>query len=407
MSVARTAAAVEKLLGPIVDAAAAVDAMIPVTAMGSTLALCGAAMLPVERPVGLATIEDRSIACLERVVRSVEGPWLCGGLAGLGTLLAYLKTKLEFECDDGLFDAIDRRILSADDSAIGSYGVELLYGWAGIAAYAEHRAIATGSTKLAHSIANRLLQAEVPGPGVFAFRSPFPETTGEPYDDYGVAHGLAGVIGALGILEQFDDRLVPLRARAERKIFDAFEAGLRRQPEWPASVIPASCWRRQRTNTNVWSNGDLGIIAGLIAGRRGQRSNMPDCVHRVIQRVAEGELSTNVSAHVHANLCHGASGTALVWHIVADYFADSKARTARDRALTRTLELVEQDATSQSHGLGSTVRISGDIGFGATVDPGCLFYGEAGVAAVLLTAMDALPEGWQALLGLPGWTQPW
>ena len=359
----------EKLLGPIVDAAAAVDAMIPVTAMGSTLALCGAAMLPVERPVGLATIEDRSIACLERVVRSVEGPWLCGGLAGLGTLLAYLKTKLEFECDDGLFDAIDRRILSADDSAIGSYGVELLYGWAGIAAYAEHRAIATGSTKLAHSIANRLLQAEVPGPGVFAFRSPFPETTGEPYDDYGVAHGLAGVIGALGILEQFDDR--------------------------------------QRPNTNVWSNGDLGIIAGLIAGRRGQRSNMPDCVHRVIQRVAEGELSTNVSAHVHANLCHGASGTALVWHIVADYFADSKARTARDRALTRTLELVEQDATSQSHGLGSTVRISGDIGFGATVDPGCLFYGEAGVAAVLLTAMDALPEGWQALLGLPGWTQPW
>jgi hypothetical protein len=197
---------------------------------------------------------------------------------------------------------------------------------------------------------------------------------------YGFAHGVAGILAALAQLHE----AAPTARLADAIVAGArfLAAGARALPGdipgrwWPVSAQDESCW-------NAWSHGTPGVLKGLCAARRA----LPDAVaESLLLDALDGIRSANNAGYC---LCHGIASRLDAYIDAACTLADRQPGWLTAEALTDATALAALDLWAIE---ARVRRDAGDDGYG-------LLKGAAGVVRTLLRFDRAFHGGAFLLAG--------
>ncbi len=374
---ARTARQVARAIGEALVAAEPADPSLAGGAAGLALLLC-----ELDEAFPGAGFADAAAQKLERAAEALAtedlGPGLYHGFTGI----VWAHARLTDGLDAGEIDDAVAELLSTTPWP-GSF--DLVGGLVGYVVYAHERRSRPCLERALERIEELSRRPEgllVP-PEQLAprARAAFPEGCW----DFGLAHGVPGVLAAVALLDEA--AVAPERTRTLLvSLVDWLLA--RRDPDgsFPSRRLPTGQAFPART---AWCYGDPGVAASLhFAGRLSGRDDWQEVALALARRAAPREDGVT-----DANLCHGAAGLLHLWNRMYQASGDPELAVAARRWFDRTLAL------RGPSGIGGfefdRASITGEPGRGP--EPGLLM-GSAGVALALLAAASPVEPGWDRML---------
>lgn len=343
---------------------------------------------------------DRARECMRRALGALEDtplePTLFGGFVGVAWAHELLGGQGVTEYDAADCDPVDEALFELLSCDPYPRTFDLVGGVAGIAVYALERArVGRGADILAAAIrALARLSTErdgggrawltLPEWGTDEGRRVKPRT----YEDFGVAHGLGGIVPILAAAVALD-----AERAAARELLDAAVARLlsRRISGYGGLTWPAwdAVWDDAPGPTRAaWCYGDPGIATALhLAASIDGVSEWREAALAAMTSVA-GRPPSACSVF-DASLCHGAAGLAHLlrrWHLAT---GDDVFHGASAAWFARTLALAEPDQEFASFPM--TELLGGEPVKVARVG---LLDGTAGVALALASALNGREPLW-------------
>lgn len=355
--------------------------------IGASLALYGASELDDERADAW---RDSAIACIEEAVQAMESPFLENGIAGVGFVISLLREHHGLDVSPSLLTAIDDRLLAALGPPDPAQWVELLYGLSGVGVYAATRSKTRSGRKLASEIVRRIEAAERETGPLYEFELPGLDR----HENFGVAHGLFGMLGPLYGLATVNARALPLAERVRARIVTMLAESAKRDAKLPLSLIPTAILgdgKHEYSYASRWCYGDLGTLASFVSVSRDVGLRLPPSVRTIATRLERVRLRTETQSYAHATLCHGAIGNALLWRRLAEGLRRPELIAHSEAWFKRGVTLIRRGESIQKNLVGKLDRGS---------ELGSLLSGNAGIAVALLTELGALSPEWDAMLGL-------
>jgi hypothetical protein len=331
-------------------------------------------------PEDTGETNDHLDHALELLGAESINPWL-GGVAGVAWAAAHLERQKMVPAVRGRFAQIDRSLeeLLSDPAELA---FEHLYGCSGLIVYALERYPAAASVRLLRLIVARLARSAVRDSSGHAWFTPPDQlhedelkvTPGGCYN-LGVAHGVPGVIGALGALcltlgaPQSAVRL--LGPAVEWLLAHQLPAGSpgRYGRAWAPGLPPVP-------TRSGWCYGDPGIARALMLAGEGARRDDWKREALAIARAAIARAPRDGRVE-DPFLCHGGSGLGQIFSRF--YRATGLVEFARAAKYWMT-----QSLERRRSGQGGT-------------KPG-LLDGSAGAALALLAAIAPVPPDWDRCL---------
>lgn len=292
-------------------------------------------------------VETLLASALDAAPRLDLGPSLCSGVAGLAWAAAHLR-RLGLQVggrSEPFGRRADERLLAELDRSAAAASLEnydLLYGLVGIGVAALERLPEPSAATLLARIVERLAErAERRTDGVTWWTAP--EHTGQPENvphgwyNLGLAHGVPGVIGLLGLAcaagvatftarPLLDGAVAWLLARRRQ-----FEAGGRFPPFLGEEITPYPA-------RLAWCYGDPGVAAVLLVAARavGQVEWERQAVAIALDAA---DQAPDASGVVDAPLCHGAIGLGHVFNRLFQSTGEPRLAKAARSWLERGLAL--------------------------------------------------------------------
>jgi hypothetical protein len=280
-------------------------------------------------------------------IGELASPALFGGVAGVAWILEHLVDTDNFvgnAAGDPL-DSVDELLLAFARSSNKKGGYDLISGTVGVGVYFLERLGSGVRVAALSALLERLEQtAEVDGQGITwltaaSLLTPYARSQ-YPFGRYdlGVAHGIAGVIGFLGILAALE--IEPARSR---KLLDGCVRWLisQEQPGYSQSQFPywVSHPDQVQRSRIAWCYGDLGIGTILwqtarLLGNSEWLEYAEALIDRCIARGPDGVVD--------AGLCHGATGVAHMFNRLYQQSAQVKHKEAARNYYALTIQLLEE-----------------------------------------------------------------
>ena len=320
------------------------------------------------------------------------GPSLYGGFAGVAWAVAHLQPETSTEeIDEALKDHVNRPRWRGDYDLIG--------GLVGLGIYALERLPSPAAVSCLEGVIDRLEEtAQRRGSGISWRTAPRllpPQQLKENprgYDNLGLAHGVAGVIGLLGAASAAGIRRRRARQLLDRAVCGLLAAKLAKSagasfPGWiTPGVKPQPC-------RSAWCYGDPGVAAALFCAARCTGEKQWEHEALEIARAAAQRPSEEAGV-VDAGLCHGAAGLGHIFNRMYQETADSTLKRAARFWLEQTLALRQR-----GRGIGGFRALAAreDGARYWNDDPGILT-GAAGIGLTLLAAATPVAPDWDRML---------
>lgn len=339
---------------------------------------------------------------ISRAPEELRHPFLCGGYAGLGWVIAHLTGKqMLSESDLENCEAIDEMILEFLREPARASRYELLYGLTGLGVYALERLPENSAIEILRMVIARLAQsAERSESGITWFTPPeqLPEwqrlQCPNGYYNLGLAHGVPGVLPILAracAVEQTHAQAWELLSGAQGWLQAQQlrgEAGTS-FPHWLATEIEPEPGRL------AWCYGGLGAAtAWLDAARRTGQSIWEREALAMLRCAARTTLED--SAVRDAGLCHGAAGNAHIFNRLYQATGEEVFKQAALRWYEHTLALWKP-GTGLAGFQAWTPAENGDDGWEDRPD---FLDGVAGIGLALLAGCTNQEPEWDRLLAI-------
>lgn len=292
---------------------------------------------------------DRALdLALDGMGRGNQSAWWIGGLSG-ATWAVRRVLALRGESVAGFSDPVDELLESMLAAPDWYREYDLILGLAGFALYAAgHPDPEWRATLGRHVLRHLEALAREDDDGCYWFtpvtmvpahqRHEFPEG----YRNLGLAHGVAGVIGALARLR--DAGVEPARTGSLLRAATAWLlARRRRDPDRGngAFVFANIADQPDVSRPLAWCYGDLGIALALACSARSLAD--PELETFSIALALECSKRTGSGSGIQdAGLCHGAAGAALAFHRFACINAHPAFVRARDSWLNAALSMRDE-----------------------------------------------------------------
>lgn len=348
---------------------------------------------------------ERAFDCLNEAIRRApaefDHPFLCGGYAGLGWVIAHLCGKLLDESELENCEAIDEAIIESLRQQTGASRYELLYGLAGLGVYAVERLPHVSAIEILRLVIARLAAtAERTETGITWFTPPelLPEWQRQVcpngYYNLGLAHGVPGVLPLLAracVVEQ-------TRAQASELLHGA-QTWLSAQQLRDDAGTAFAHWIAPEVEPEpgrlAWCYGSLGAAtAWLDAARRGGQIVWEQEALMMLRRAAQTAVAD--SAVRDAGLCHGAAGNAHIFNRLHQATGESVFKQA-------ALQWYEQTLALRRPGIGLAgfqAWTPAENGENEWEDRPDFLDGAAGIGLALLAACTELEPEWDRLLAV-------
>jgi lantibiotic biosynthesis protein len=342
------------------------------------LAYCGRPSAAERLDIALRAITDSSVTVS-----------LFAGISGLSWLVHHLT---DGDDSNALIKHFDATLLRALEVSAWRGGLDLISGLVGMGVVAAARrdgaanAIADGVLRhLEATVASEQLgitwYVDLDGSGSQSYGSLCHGSV-----DLGVAHGVPGIIG---VLSQFVEADIQ-RARSLGLLQSAVAWLLGTIPDqrprfgtrWPAA--------RESSKQLAWCYGDIGVAGVLLTASRVMMAH--ECARvatALLQHASEALAGKYIPD---ACFCHGAAGIAHIFNLA---FQRTGSTEMRAHARRWILNILRRKMPEQGIGGYRFLKIDQDVPRWAS-DP-TLASGAAGVALVLLAAIEDREPRWQSL----------
>lgn len=316
---------------------------------------------------------------------------LFAGLSGISWLVGQFSDEDDREAD-ALMDHFDSALLRHLDVPQWQERYDLITGLVGVGVYAAGR-LGERADRITDLVLSHLEAAAIASDAGTTWRTlpaflapPRRERFPTGVVDLGVAHGVPGIIG---MLAQFVDAGVqPERSRRL----------LRSAVGWLMNAVPD---RLPRFGTNWpadpdevarmgWCYGDPGVAGVLLRASRALRS--PELARAAIALLAQIAAPLAARGVADACFCHGAAGLAHIYNIAFQRTGSPQMRDQARRWLTEVLRL-----RTPGSGIAGYQFLKIDEGSPRCEPDATLLSGVAGIALVLLAAVEHREPEWQAL----------
>jgi lantibiotic biosynthesis protein len=344
--------------------------------------------------------EQRARERLEQAEAALaEVPLVPGLYAGFtGVAWAVQHQMAESGAEDRL-EAIDEALLELTGQSPWTHDFDLIHGLAGFGVYAVERLPRPSAALLLGRILDRLEETAERHPEGLTWRTE-PELLHESWRrelpdggyNLGLAHGVPGIVGLLGLMCRA--RILQRRARRllERAVTWLLAQRLAGCDEssYPAWLAPG---RTAAPARSAWCYGDPGVAAALLLAARGAGEPAWEREALALARKA-ARRPVDRAGVVDAGLCHGSAGLAHLYNRMAQATGDELLAQAARTWFRRTLEM-----RREGQGLaGLTVWTHGEDGeLSWNADPG-LLNGAAGIGLALLAAIGPHEPDWDRVL---------
>lgn len=284
---------------------------------------------------------------------------------------------------------------------VGHY--DLICGLVGVGVLA-HEATLAGSEELGGALFDAALsqlarRAQPASSGSTWWTSPLllPEHQREKapdgYFNFGVAHGIPGIVGLLGLRELRSQEAEPQR------LLEGAVAGLLDE-ERAGDVSHFACWRARGGDPApgrlAWCYGDPGVAVTLLLAAESQRGELAGRWSGFALDLARSAFSSRDGRRgiVDAGLCHGAAGLAHLGNRIYQHTRDTFFLEQAGRWLEWTLRFRKPGS-----GCGGYLAWSptANLEPGWAPQPGFLT-GAAGIGLALLAAATNIEPEWDRLL---------
>jgi len=339
---------------------------------------------------------------VEAVPTAAFQPGLFGGLPGVSWTIEHLRGRLfapEEDDEDPNAEVDEALLLPLKQRWPGDY--DLIRGLVGIGIYARERLPHPLGRQLLLLVEVELADLARRGDGGLVTwhtapallppgqRSLYPEG----YHNLGVAHGVPGVIGLLGIAAA-EGLLDP----EVRPLLDGAVSWLLAQelPPGSPSLFPSFSGEgiAPAPSRLAWCYGDLGIAVALLIAARGVGE--PAWERQAIRiALAAAERSPETASIIDAGLCHGAAGAGHLFNRLYQATGEERLATAARFWLARALAL--RRPGEGVAGFLAHLPEPGSEALSWQPDPSFLT-GAAGIALALLAAASSLEPSWDRLL---------
>jgi len=326
-------------------------------------------------------------------------PSLYGGFVGVAWAVAHLERNSSGSNGGESTEAVDEALKGYLNRRGWQGDYDLVSGLAGFGVYALERLPAPAAVACLEGVIDRLGETaeRVPG-GVTWHTAPqlLPpqqrELCPRGYYNFGLAHGVPGVIAVLGAA-----CAAGVRRRKARRLLDGAVTWLLRQrrkdrrgSRFPAWVTPGG---KSESCRSAWCYGDPGLAAALFCAAR---SAGEPAWEREALEIARGAATRppDEAGVVDAGLCHGAAGLGHVFNRMYQATGDATLHRAARFWFERTLAL-----RRPGRGVGgfSALGAREDGTRYWEDDPG-LLTGAAGIALALLAATTTVEPEWDRML---------
>jgi hypothetical protein len=319
-------------------AAAIVEACRARTAEGIDEHLARTLLFDAAHDAGLLDDGDLAAAELElaiaRAFESSAGPWLFGGLLGVGWVTARVVSA------DEVIDAVDRAAASVLDVPSWHAHHDLISGLVGIGVYALERVDSPTGLALARRVIDHLeavSQPQAVGTRWFTAPDVLPPHVRvhhpDGHVDLGLAHGIAGIIGLLARYVDAGVEVDRARALLEAAVAFLWHAVPPRSPaRFPAYTSSAEPARL------AWCYGDLGIAISMLAAARAT-DNAGWQADAVALARSTCERPDDQQRVIDAALCHGAAGIGHILNRIFQVTGDPAIAALAHAWFARTLDM--------------------------------------------------------------------
>jgi lantibiotic modifying enzyme len=344
----------------------------------------------------------RAVALVDRAAQAMAttlcGTALHGGLTGVAWLSAHTLTLWGQHSSDE-FDEIDDVLIRASLATGGPRHYDLIGGTVGIAVYFLERLPHLKASKALQQIAVSLgSTARRFNDHAFWHTAPqlLPEwqrnAAPDGYFNLGVAHGVPGIVGALGEMRRYglsSDQDDDLLRRAMRWVL----AQASPEGQIPSWIVPGVDSGKSRV---AWCYGELGVsIVLLLAARALGDSALEASALDLALRAAKRRDGTGV---VDAGLCHGAAGNAHLFNRLYQATARGEFQDAAAFWFNRALEMRVDGMGVAGYRAYQPMAASGQSRENPWTDDPSFLMGATGIALAFLAATTSLEPAWDRVL---------
>jgi lantibiotic modifying enzyme len=356
--------------------------------------------------------DERAVAHLETAIQAtgvaVTSPGLYGGFTGVAWALEHLTGRLLEPPAPGDDDP-GAEVATALAGYLGhspwQNDYDLISGLTGIGVWAVERAPRAHAAAAAADVVSRLGELAERRDGGVSWLTPPERMLDSERADYpqgnynlGVAHGVPGVIGALGEI-----LAAGLAADAARELLAGAVEWLLRQtlPAGAASrfgYAVAAGNHESRPSRLAWCYGDPGIALALLGAARA--AGEPEWERQALATArTAASRPRDQGGIVDGGLCHGAAG---ILHLYNRLYQATGDPLWKAEALAWTELLLAQRQPGEGIAGWRSWRPIGDFTvaepeLGWTTDPGFLT-GAAGIGLALLGAVSPVEPAWDRVL---------
>jgi lantibiotic modifying enzyme len=343
--------------------------------------------------------DDLLDEAVEALAKVSMPPSLYGGFTGVAWAVAHVRREASAEDDDDANEEIDAALRDYLEQSPWTADYDLVSGLVGIGVYALERLPRTTARGLLALVIHRLDDTcERTKAGITWHTPPelLPphqrETCPQRHYDFGVAHGVPGVIALLG-----GARAAGIAPAKTRRLLDGSVWWLlsNRLPEDAGSTFPF--WTAPGTDPrparSAWCYGDPGIAAALFCAARGAKRALWQREALAIARRAAARRPDQAGVR-DAGLCHGAAGLAHLFNRMHQATGDPELAKAARFWFARTLAMRQP-----GRGIaGFAAYRPREDGTADWADDAALLTGAAGIALALLAATTAIEPAWDRML---------
>jgi lantibiotic modifying enzyme len=336
--------------------------------------------------------------CLVEVAETTSPElWLMRGCAGLGWTIAHLSDR---GSADVALRTIDATILGALEERSWRFDYDLISGLVGLGVYALARAPGEPAQRMLERILDHLEAAVVQTSTGHAWHTPprlLPawqlELAPDGYFNYGLAHGVPGVIALLAAMIEAGEHETRARALIGPAVTWLLSGELSpdlhaRFPMWDSGVAPPILSRA------AWCYGDPGVAIALARAARATGSaEAAEAAARIARAVAARQEAN--AGIIDPAICHGAFGLAHVLRRLSSLIPDPDVKRAAIDWTRRGLAM-----RREGEGFGGFVyptpsKVPDEYAWRSTAS---LLSGSPGIGLVLLSMLDDECDGWDAPL---------
>jgi lantibiotic modifying enzyme len=338
---------------------------------------------------------------ISRAPEELQHPFLCGGYAGLGWVIANLSGTLLDESELENCEAIDDVIIEYLRTSAATSRYELLYGLGGLGVYALERLPHSSAIEILRLVIARLAEsAERTESGItwFTPAEQLPEwqrlQCPNGYYNLGMAHGVPGILPVLAracAVEQTRAQAGELLSGAQgwlqaQQLRDESGTSF---PHWLAPEI------EQEPGRLAWCYGSLGAATAWLDAARltGQAAWAGEAL-TMLRRAAQTSVAD--SAVRDAGLCHGAAGNAHIFNRLYQTTGEEVFKRAAWQWFEHTLAL-QRPGTGLAGFQAWAPAENGDDNWEERPD---FLDGVAGIGLALLAACTDQAPVWDRLLAI-------